>query len=307
MTPRARLMPLLLLAACAGQPPKAQLVAISPAQTQGVGRASEGDYAAAKAAIARADYGGALSYLQAAAERDPQDARVPNAQGVVYDLMGRFDLSAKAYASAQALDPDLASVAQNIAYSHQLQAAAQAAPPPAGPAPAIEPLNAPRLVATDGATLRLELPQAPPVPPPALAKAGPAPPPPADLMAGRVQLAAVQPAPAPAPSASLAPGLTGHPLLVSNAGGRAGAEASVRDVLASHGWTAKIDTASAPLARSRIVYPAAFENVAKALARTLPGPAQLTPCQDGCNGLRLLLGADVAGWKLGAAAGARRS
>ena len=55
---RSRLvLPLLLLAACAGQPPKAQLVSITPAQNPVVGRPSEGDYVSAKAAIAQAEEG----------------------------------------------------------------------------------------------------------------------------------------------------------------------------------------------------------------------------------------------------------
>lgn len=296
---------LIALAGCA----QTKMAAATPVQPPAGLRASDGDYASAKAAIARADYGAALDYLRAAGEVDPKDARVPNALGVVYDLMGRFDLSARAYAQAQALDPNLASIAHNIAYSQQLQASAKAAP---APAPAVAErsapgnLDAPRLVAVAGNTLRLELPR-PAAPAPVAVAPLPvlatAPPPP-------IPTPPVSTAPIPSPGGAAPPrafGLTGHPLLVSNASGRAGADAEVRGALAARGWTAKIDVASKPTATTRIVYPPVFENVAQALARTLPGPAQLTACQDGCTGLRLLLGADVSRWKLGGAATTRKS
>ena len=56
------------------------------------------DYERAAGAIERRDYGRALEYLQSAKARKPQDVRVLNAFGVVYDKLGRFDLSARYYA-----------------------------------------------------------------------------------------------------------------------------------------------------------------------------------------------------------------
>ena len=72
-------------------------------------------------AIDRRDYATALDYLQAARAKDPKNVRVLNAFGVVYDKLGRFDLSARYYAEASALDPGSTTIARNIAYSRMLQ------------------------------------------------------------------------------------------------------------------------------------------------------------------------------------------
>jgi hypothetical protein len=72
-------------------------------------------------AIDHRDYATALDYLQAARAKDPKNVRVLNAFGVVYDKLGRFDLSARYYAEASALDPGSTTVARNIAYSRMLQ------------------------------------------------------------------------------------------------------------------------------------------------------------------------------------------
>lgn len=78
-------------------------------------------YESAVAAIGNRDYGLALDYLQAARSKDPENVRVLNAFGVVYDKLGRFDLSARFYAQASSLDPKSSIVAKNIAYSKSLQ------------------------------------------------------------------------------------------------------------------------------------------------------------------------------------------
>ena len=77
-------------------------------------------YARAADAIRARDYALALEVLQIAAARAPADARVLNAQAVVYDKLGRFDLSARYYARALAADPGSAIVAHNMAYSARL-------------------------------------------------------------------------------------------------------------------------------------------------------------------------------------------
>jgi hypothetical protein len=117
---------------------------------------ADGLYNDAVAAIERRDYAGALELLQAARERTGDDARLLNAFGVVYDKLGRFDLSERYYLRAQALDPKSPIVAQNLAYSQTLQGhstalssatsdlaaadsasdAASSSPPPAPVAPA---------------------------------------------------------------------------------------------------------------------------------------------------------------------------
>ncbi|SFJ65875.1 tetratricopeptide repeat protein [Caulobacter sp. UNC279MFTsu5.1] len=77
-------------------------------------------YARAADAIRARDYALALEVLQIAAARTPADARVLNAQAVVYDKLGRFDLSARYYARALAADPGSTIVAHNMAYSARL-------------------------------------------------------------------------------------------------------------------------------------------------------------------------------------------
>ena len=85
-------------------------------------------YADAVKAIDRRDYGAALELLQAARERSPDDVRVLNAFGVVYDKLGRFDLSGRYYQQAAALDPGSMIVANNEAYSRVLQSRAASSP-----------------------------------------------------------------------------------------------------------------------------------------------------------------------------------
>ena len=78
-------------------------------------------YQSAVTAINRRDYATALDYLQAARAKQPNNVRVLNAFGVVYDKLGRFDLSARYYAQANALDPKSQIVAKNMSYSRWLQ------------------------------------------------------------------------------------------------------------------------------------------------------------------------------------------
>jgi Flp pilus assembly protein TadD len=131
--------------------------------------ADDGLYADAVAAVSRRDYASALDLLQAARARQPDDPRVLNAFGVVYDKLGRFDLSPRYYAQAEALDPGSRIVANNRAYSLLIQskgapgagatALAQAGPvsrPAAAPArfataPVAKPPGLEYAVATAGA------------------------------------------------------------------------------------------------------------------------------------------------------------
>ncbi len=78
-------------------------------------------YARAAQAISVRDYALALDLLQVAAARAPDDVRVLNAQGVIYDKLGRFDLSIRYYAHALRVDPRSTIVAHNQAYSAYLQ------------------------------------------------------------------------------------------------------------------------------------------------------------------------------------------
>ena len=65
-------------------------------------RPSIGYYENAVTAINARHYALALEYLQAARAQKPDDVRVLTAFGVVYDKLGRFDLSARYYAQASA-------------------------------------------------------------------------------------------------------------------------------------------------------------------------------------------------------------
>ena len=78
-------------------------------------------YGRAAEAIKARDYALALELLQLAVTRAPTDVRVLNAQGVVYDKLGRFDLSERYYARALAADPHSRIVLSNMAYSARLQ------------------------------------------------------------------------------------------------------------------------------------------------------------------------------------------
>src|SRR6185312_14596665 len=90
----------------------------------------DGDYAAAVAAIERRDYALALDLLQTANAQKGDDVRILNAFGVVYDKLGRFDLSSRYYARAHVADANSAIVASNQAYSALLQGQAPQAVAP---------------------------------------------------------------------------------------------------------------------------------------------------------------------------------
>jgi hypothetical protein len=89
----------------------------------------DGVYADAVTAVSHRDYASALDLLQAARARNPNDPRVLNAFGVVYDKLGRFDLSSRYYAQAEALDPGSPIVANNRAYSRLMQSKGASATP----------------------------------------------------------------------------------------------------------------------------------------------------------------------------------
>jgi hypothetical protein len=114
---------ILATAGCATSPQRAAWVETRPLEVS-AGRqvsASDGYYAGAVAAIDRRDYAAALELLQLARAHAPGDVRVFNAFGVIYDKLGRFDLSARYYAQAAALEPSSPIVAANVAYSAVLE------------------------------------------------------------------------------------------------------------------------------------------------------------------------------------------
>jgi Flp pilus assembly protein TadD len=124
--------------------PRATQVQARPVQVKldpvGPNAAEDRLYARAVTDIDRRSYGEALDVLQIAKDARPHDPRVLAALGVVYDKLGRFDLSERYYAQAEAADPGSRVVAIDRAYSKLLQRGA-----------AMDPRAAPVMLATAAA------------------------------------------------------------------------------------------------------------------------------------------------------------
>ena len=219
--------------------------------------ADDGTYSSAARAIEQRNYAAALELLQSARDQSPQDVRVLNALGVVYDKLGRFDLSARYYAQAQALDPTSSIVRGNLAYSARLQAV-ESSSKLAVEAPATR-SNTFVTVATASIVVP--------------AAAAPTP----------VRLA-----------------LTGHPLVLTNASGAAGYAEPLRLKLRRLGWSApaKALTTGPVQNYTQIVYAPADQPVARALARTIAVKVRMDACDNGCEGVRLIVGTDSLHWRL---------
>lgn len=219
-------------------------------------------YRQARTRIEQRDYAGALDLLQLARSQAPQDARILNAMGVVYDKIGRLDLSARYYEQALASDPGSSVVLANMSYStritQQLAVVRAGATLPAEPAPAAAPVQ---VAAAAGGLQR--------------------------NAAGALVLQAS----APVQVASLQ---VGRPVMLVDASGGGERQASVRAYLASAGWSVAPGAAPAgPQAPSTIRYPQQHRALAEALARTLPFKVALTDCAAGCAGLELVIGKDA--------------
>lgn len=241
--------------------PHRETLTIKPFQTPtavATEDAADRAYRAAVAAIDARDYGLALDRLQMARQQAPNDVRVLNAMAVVYDKLGRFDLSTRFYAEAEQVAPGSPVVEANLAYSKALQGQYEAM----RTSPVLEAAITPRAQS-------------------------------ADLKAMPTLVA--EAAPAPRPMLSIAtPLLVGRPLMVVDAAGALDKAEVVRTRLAGHGWSvmAQIQRGE-PSKESRILYPAENRQVALALANTLPFHAILTVCQGDCRGLTLILGEDA--------------
>ncbi len=223
-------------------------------------------YVAAARNIRERDYAEALDILQIARERSPNDARVLNALGVVYDKLGRFDLSERYYTLAARVEPDSPIVAANLRYSTMLQAAQQRPAPLLAQAPAAP--AAPATVRLADLRTPGEALAALPATPPLIRRVIPA---------GVVHRAT--------------PALAGGRLILVNAGGRA--VTPTRLYLAGAGWTlAQTDQTAAPQDRSEIRFDAQIEPVALALARTLPFKVTMAACASACP-FQLVLGRDA--------------
>ena len=110
------------IVACADvQNQDVQTAARPVGSTSGLAPQDDVAYQGAVRAINGRDYGRALDYLQTARSIQRNDVRVLNAFGVVYDKLGRFDLSARYYGEALAIEPHSAIVLRNVTYSSLLQ------------------------------------------------------------------------------------------------------------------------------------------------------------------------------------------
>jgi Flp pilus assembly protein TadD len=107
----------------------ANLIKVRPAQAD-LGQPHSAEdrlYADAVKAIDKRDYGEAISLLQVARENRPGDPRVLTAMAVVYDKLGRFDLSDRYYDQAEKADPGSKIVALDRRYSMFLRSAGRQA------------------------------------------------------------------------------------------------------------------------------------------------------------------------------------
>jgi len=136
------------------QPRLAIRPASTPFETVAPAPAEDRLYSQAKVAIEARDYAKALELLQVAKQSTPNDGRVLNAMGVVYDKLGRFDLSRRYYEQALAVQPNSPAVMANMEYSAKLQAySVQLKDQPVAVA-AVQPATAFRIV-TPSSTIRL--------------------------------------------------------------------------------------------------------------------------------------------------------
>jgi len=123
---------LALTGGCAHLPQLVSWAKVKPMVTRAdmrpVGSQATSDrlYADAVAAINKRNYGEAIDLLQVARDGHPDDARVLTAMGVVYDKLGRFDLSDRYYAQAEKADPGSRIVALDRQYSQFLRSGANA-------------------------------------------------------------------------------------------------------------------------------------------------------------------------------------
>ena len=283
-------------------------------------------YSGAVRAIEARDYAQALDYLQTARAMAPDDVRVINAFGVVYDKLGRFDLSRRYYAQAKVLDPTSKVVDNNLAYSQRLQglsseplafaSAAEAeaklraqgdlmpgapvvvAPIAASPVVMIETLpakdTAPELF---GVARRTQVAAASATVKPAAAEVGRVAISPGQTMGAKpaqIVQAAAKPVLAKTPAR-----LAGSPIHLVDASGSPDAARRLGLRLTRLGWSVQTEASlhKRPVeASSRIDYPARAPQIAQALARTLPGAVRVHACAGACPSIRLVVGKDAQAW-----------
>jgi tetratricopeptide (TPR) repeat protein len=224
-------------------------------------------YSQARYKIELRDYADALDLLQLARDGAPDDARVLNAMGVIYDKLGRLDLSKRYYEMALAQEPGSPVVLANMRYSDLLGsrfAAVEAAR--AAPTAQTAPVQPPQVQLTFST-------------PPASRE-------PVRTAEGAIVLAAAPP--------DVAVMRLGSPVMLVDASGRENGPEPVRAYLTSAGWSVAdgAGRAAAP-GLSEIRFPSEHRALAQALARTLPFKVALSDCGAKCAGLELVVGQDA--------------
>lgn len=224
-------------------------------------------YSQARYKIELRDYADALDLLQLARDGAPDDARVLNAMGVIYDKLGRLDLSKRYYEMALAQEPGSPVVLANMRYSDLLGsrfAAVEAAR--AAPTGQTAPVQPPQVQLTFAT-------------PPVSRE-------PVRTAEGAIVLAAAPP--------DVAVMRLGSPVMLVDASGRENGPEPVRAYLASAGWSVAdgAGRAAAP-GPSEIRFPSEHRALAQALARTLPFKVALSDCGAKCAGLELVVGQDA--------------
>ncbi len=253
-----------------GMPSAPEIKPVAPPASALSLLSDEGVYQDAVRDITNRDYARALDYLQVARSRSPKDVRVFNALGVVYDKLGRFDLSARYYAEAKALSPDSRIVENNIAYSARLQRGMNLTTP------------LPSVAVAEAKT---------PTPAPVSAQDKPHDTNAVSSPALVSQIAAEQPATDPVPASARA--WSGVAIVDGTQG--VVAARRVRRTLVRRGWAVWKANAKAlsPQAFTTVQYAPSSMYAAKSLVHTLTFPVQLKVCNDNCRGVVLVLGADA--------------
>jgi hypothetical protein len=279
------------------------------------GTSHDSFYESAVSAINARDYGRALDYLQEARARDPRNVKALNALGVVYDKLGRFDLSARYYAQARAVEPASRIVAENAGYSKILQGllnpnqkiAVATIDLPANLNSASS--EQPTMVVPDAPVVI-----APAISPEKLAAATPASSAvvtpavsglegPGNAVSASAAVALDHPAvvvsrnAVPVPAVNKKIFTIGQPIRILNASGKRDRVGVVTRRLGMLGWTVRQSDAGHVQPTTSLLFPAQNIFAAKAMQRTLPFPVRLMPGAGRASAMQLVIGRDYLSWK----------
>jgi hypothetical protein len=110
------------LSACSIAPLKIRPVNTSSLESQAPSSKVDLLYAQGREALVAGDLAAALELFHGARRNGPDDIRVLNGLAVIYDRLGRYDLSANYYDRAREIDPNSAVLQANLALSNQMRA-----------------------------------------------------------------------------------------------------------------------------------------------------------------------------------------